>query len=97
MEKLTKVEVDNLKPSDKDAFVWADDPKGFGVKVFTSDVKWFVFQYRTKEGRTRRAAQGGSLRPTQTGHEDCRRLRRIVRHLGQDTDRAPNLPSKRGQ
>lgn len=58
MAKLTKVEVDNLKPSDKDVFVWADDPKGFGVKVFTSGVKSFVFQYRTKEGSTRRYTIG---------------------------------------
>jgi hypothetical protein len=48
MAKLTKGEVDNLKPSDKDVFVWGDDPKGFGVKIFTSGVKSFVFQYRTK-------------------------------------------------
>ena len=58
MAKLTKVEVDNLKPSDKDFFVWGDDPKGFGVKVFTSGVKSFVFQYRTKEGQTRRYTIG---------------------------------------
>ncbi|UCV26993.1 site-specific integrase [Ferribacterium limneticum] len=58
MAKLTKVEVDNLKPSGKDAFVWADDPKGFGVKVFTSGVKSFVFQYRTEEGKTRRYTIG---------------------------------------
>lgn len=58
MAKLTKGEVDNLKPSDKDCFVWADDPKGFGVKVFTSGVKSFVFQYRTKEGKSRRYTIG---------------------------------------
>ena len=58
MAKLTKVEVDNLKPSDKDVFVWGDDPKGFGVKVFTSGVKSFVFQYRTTEGNTRRYTIG---------------------------------------
>jgi integrase len=58
MAKLTKGEVDNLKPSDKDVFVWGDDPKGFGVKIFTSGVKSFVFQYRTKEGKTRRYTIG---------------------------------------
>ena len=58
MAKLTKTEVDNLKPSDKDVFVWGDDPKGFGVKVFTSGVKSFVFQYRTQEGKTRRYTIG---------------------------------------
>lgn len=58
MAKLTKTEVDKIKPTDKDSFVWADDPKGFGVKVFTSGVKSFVFQYRTKEGKSRRYTIG---------------------------------------
>lgn len=58
MAKLTKTEVDNLKPLAKDYFAWADDPKGFGVKVFTSGVKSFVFQYRTKEGISRRYTIG---------------------------------------
>ena len=58
MARLTKTEVDNLKPSDRDVFAWGDDPKGFGVKVFTSGVKSFVFQYRTQEGKTRRYTIG---------------------------------------
>lgn len=58
MAKLTKGEVDNLKSSDGDYFAWGDDPKGFGVKVFTSGVKSFVFQYRTKEGKSRRYTIG---------------------------------------
>ena len=58
MAKLTKSEVDNLKPSDDQYFVWSDDLKGFGVKVFPTGVKSFVFQYRTKEGKTRRYTIG---------------------------------------
>lgn len=58
MAKLTKGEVDNFKPSDDQYFVWADDPKGFGVKIFPSGVKSFVFQYRTKEGKSRRYTIG---------------------------------------
>jgi len=58
MAKLTKSEVDNLKPSDDQYFVWSDDLKGFGVKVFPTGVKSFVFQYRTNEGKTRRYTIG---------------------------------------
>lgn len=58
MAKFTKTEVDNLKPREKDYFAWADDPKGFGIKVFTSGVRSFVFQYRTKEGKSRRYTIG---------------------------------------
>lgn len=58
MAKLTKGEVDNLKPSADQYFAWADDPKGFGVKVFPTGVKSFVFQYRTREGKTRRYTIG---------------------------------------
>ena len=58
MAKLTKTEVDNFPPKAKDYFEWSDDPKGFGVKVFTSGVKSFVFQYRTAENKTRRFTIG---------------------------------------
>lgn len=58
MAKLTKSEVDSLKPKDDQYFAWSDDPKGFGVKVFPTGVKSFVFQYRTKEGKSRRYTIG---------------------------------------
>lgn len=54
MSKLTKTEVDKLLPTEKEYFIWSDDPKGFGVKVFPTGAKSFVFQYRTAEGRSRR-------------------------------------------
>ncbi len=58
MSKLTKTEVDNLQPLAAEYFTWSDDPKGFGVKIFPSGVKSFVFQYRTQEGKTRRYTIG---------------------------------------
>lgn len=58
MSKLTKKEVESIIPTDKEFFVWSKDPKGFGVKVFPSGTKTFVFQYRTKEGRTARYTIG---------------------------------------
>ena len=58
MAKLTKKEVDSIVPTTKESFVWSDDPKGFGVKIFPSGTKTFVFQYRTSEGRTCRYTIG---------------------------------------
>ncbi len=80
MAKLTKVEVDNLKPSDKDVFVWADDPKGFGVKVFTSGVKSFVFQYRTNEGKSRRYTIG-KLSDTLTVDQARKKAKELFREV----------------
>ena len=58
MSKLSKTEVDNLQPKIAEYFTWCEEPKGFGVKVFPSGVKSFVFQYRTQEGKTRRFTIG---------------------------------------
>lgn len=58
MTRLTKTEVDAIAPTDKEFIVWGDDPNGFGVKIFPSGTKTFVFQYRTQEGRTRRCKIG---------------------------------------
>lgn len=58
MPKLTKTIVDAEQPGDKPRFVWDSDLKGFGLKIFTSGTKTFVFQYRSPEGRTRRFTIG---------------------------------------
>lgn len=60
-EKLsfsTKTDVDKLPTKNTQYFAWADDPKGFGVKIFTSGAKSFIFQYRTREGISRRYTIG---------------------------------------
>jgi integrase len=56
--KITKTLVDASEPTDKVVFVWDLEIKGFGLRVMPSGVKSFVFQYRTPEGRTRRATIG---------------------------------------
>ena len=56
--KITKTLVDASEPTDKVLFVWDLEIKGFGLRVMPSGVKSFVFQYRTPEGRTRRATIG---------------------------------------
>lgn len=58
MPKLTKTTVDDARPSDKERFIWDSELKGFGLKVFPTGVKSFVFQYRSPEGRTRRYTIG---------------------------------------
>jgi len=58
MPKLTKTTVDSEKPGEVQRFVWDSDLKGFGVKIFPTGTKTFIFQYRTPEGRTRRHTIG---------------------------------------
>lgn len=58
MTKLTKSTVDAEQPGDDQRFVWDVELKGFGLKVFPSGTKTFVYQYRTPEGRTRRLTIG---------------------------------------
>lgn len=58
MPKLTKTTVDAERPGDDQRFVWDTEIKGFGLKVFPTGVKSFIFQYRSPEGRTRRLTIG---------------------------------------
>jgi integrase len=57
MAKLTKTQIDNLKPGDGDYFVWCDALPGFGVRVWPSGRKTYVAQYRAG-ARTRRVKIG---------------------------------------
>lgn len=54
--KISKRTVDALAPQVARSFLWDSQLPGFGVVVQPSGSKSFVFQYRTPEGRTRRAA-----------------------------------------
>lgn len=59
MDKLTKRAVDALgRPSDKQAFLWDGELRGFGVRVLPSGLKSFILQYRTAAGRSRRIILG---------------------------------------
>lgn len=58
MPKLTKTLVESLPKPEKETFVWDTEIKGFGVKVFPTGAKTFVFQYRAPEGQTRRLTIG---------------------------------------
>lgn len=65
MPKITKRVVDAAKPSDKSAFIWDDTLKGFGLLIRPSGVHSFIYQYRTREGRSRRTsiAKVGTITP----------------------------------
>lgn len=58
MAKITKTFVDGCTPADKDRIEWDDDLKGFGIKVFATGTKSFVFDYRNPEGTKRRVTIG---------------------------------------
>jgi integrase len=58
MKKLTKSVVEKTTPGDSRFYVWDVEVKGFGLLVLPSGNKSYVYQYRTPEGRTRRATIG---------------------------------------
>jgi len=59
MPNLKKSIVDNVNPEPKKrVMVWDDRITGFGLQVLPSGVKSYVFDYRTPEGRKRRATIG---------------------------------------
>ena len=58
MPKLTKSVVDREQPEAAQRLVWDTELKGFGLKIFPSGVKTFIYQYRTPEGQTKRLTLG---------------------------------------
>jgi integrase len=58
MTKITKRVVDAAQSSTKPFFIWDVEIKGFGLIVLPSGVKSYLYQYRTPEGRSRRATIG---------------------------------------
>ena len=67
MARISKRIVDAARAGTKPTFTWDSTLPGFGLLVLPSGAKSFVFQYRTAEGRTRRATIGkvGALTPEQ--------------------------------
>jgi integrase len=63
--KISKRIVDAARPGPKPVFTWDATLPGFGLLVLPSGSKSFVFQYRTREGKTRRAtiAKVGAITP----------------------------------
>jgi integrase len=56
---LTKLIVEKIAPEPgRDLFVWDSKVPGFGVRVYPTGKRMYVFQYRTKGGQQRRVAIG---------------------------------------
>ena len=56
---LTKLIVERTEPEKgRDLFVWDSKVPGFGVRIYPSAKRMYVFQYRSKGGRQRRVAIG---------------------------------------
>lgn len=85
MPKLTKASVDRAAPGPTERFLWDEDPKGFGVKIFPSGIKTFIFQYRTPEGQSRRLTIGKmSDALTLNQARDIARGHAVAVHQGRD-------------
>lgn len=66
MPKITKRTVDAAMPDPGRRFyIWDSEVRGFALLVLPSGLKSYIFQYRTPEGRSRRATIGkhGALTP----------------------------------
>src|SRR5438445_6337439 len=56
---LTRLMVERLPPDPRrDLFLWESKVPGFGVRVYPSGKRMYVFQYRTKARQQRRVAIG---------------------------------------
>lgn len=67
MARISKRIVDAARPDAKPVFLWDHTLPGFALLTLPSGAKSYVFQYRTAEGRSRRATIGkvGALTPDQ--------------------------------
>src|SRR5688500_7729182 len=95
MPKLTKRAVDAAKPRSNDYFLWDDGDgsvKGFGLRVWPSGRKTFVFKYQLggRAGPTRRITVGdyGVFAPDQA-RDRAIQLAADVQAAKLDPSRAP--------
>ncbi|RPI41354.1 MAG: DUF4102 domain-containing protein [Hyphomicrobiaceae bacterium] len=74
MSKITKRVVDAAAPRHDRYIIWDAEIKGFGLLVMPSGIKSYFYQYRTAEGRQRRATIGkhGEWDPDRSPREDGR-------------------------
>lgn len=84
MPTINKSEVDAAKPSEKEYFIWDDSIAGFGLKVFPSGAKSYVFQYRTPQGLSRRATIGkhSDTMTAEIARKKAKEMRRTVEDGG---------------
>lgn len=80
MPKITKRLVDATGPTEGRVYVWDDEIKGFGLQVLPSGMKSYVYQYRTPQGRTRRATIGkhSETLTAELARAQAKKMRRTV-------------------
>jgi integrase len=85
--RITKQAVDGLGTGPKEAFLWDDQLRGFGLRTTPNGAKSYVFQYRMggREAPSRRYTIGrhGSPWTPQTARKEAERLAILV-HQGTD-------------
>ena len=83
MVKITKRAVDAAIPTDKEFFLWDDELKGFGLRIYPSGRKMYLAQFRAG-GRLRRVNIGlhGALTPDMARTEAMKHLSEV--RLGGD-------------
>ncbi|WP_196805694.1 site-specific integrase [Sphingobium xenophagum] len=83
MVKITKRAVDAAAPADKEFFLWDDELKGFGLRIYPTGRKMYLAQFRAG-GRLRRVNIGlhGALTPDQARTEAMKHLSEV--RLGGD-------------
>ena len=83
MAKITKRSVDAATPGDREFFIWDEELKGFGLRVYPSGRKMYLAQFRVG-GRLRRVNIGlhGALTPDGARTEAMKHLSTV--RLGGD-------------
>ena len=83
MAKITKRSVDAAAPGEREYFIWDDELKGFGLRVYPSGRKMYLAQFRAG-GRVRRVNIGlhGALTPDAARTEAMKHLSEV--RLGGD-------------
>ena len=84
MPRLTKRLVEKTAAdSARDLFLWDDKLAGFGLRIYPSGKRIYVYQYRTRDGRPRRATIGqhGPM-TTESARQMAERMYSEVRNGG---------------
>ncbi|ODT77380.1 MAG: integrase [Pelagibacterium sp. SCN 64-44] len=83
MAKITKRSADAAAPTDKEFFLWDDELKGFGLRIYPSGRKMYLVQFRAG-GRLRRVNIGlhGAVTPELARTEAMKHLSQV--RLGAD-------------
>jgi hypothetical protein len=87
MPKLTKRVVEAAQPSGRDYFIWCDELPGFGLRVFASEKRSYLVQYRAG-GRRVTIGPHGPVTPEQARKQALALLGEIARGGNPAEDRA---------